>query len=86
MASLYGIVAFADVPLVFMAIRWWRTIHPLIFEGSKTNLEPRMLAALIISVVAFSSLYLHLLRLRLATGRLHERLLDLKERTRGGGF
>ena len=28
LSSLFGIFAFIDVPLVFGAIRWWRTQHP----------------------------------------------------------
>jgi len=27
-SALFGIFAFIDVPLVFGAIRWWRTQHP----------------------------------------------------------
>src|SRR5262245_45402540 len=29
-AAIYGIIGFADVPLVWFSIRWWRTIHPLV--------------------------------------------------------
>ena len=28
LAAAFGILAFADVPVVFLAIRWWRTMHP----------------------------------------------------------
>ena len=27
-ASVYGIVGFVDVPIVYMSIYWWRTINP----------------------------------------------------------
>ncbi len=29
-AAVYGIVAFVTVPLSWFAIRWWRTIHPVV--------------------------------------------------------
>ncbi|RLC80148.1 MAG: cytochrome C assembly protein, partial [Chloroflexi bacterium] len=32
-AAVFGIAGFASVPLDFFAIRWWRTIHPVIFES-----------------------------------------------------
>jgi len=29
-AAVYGIIGFVDVPIVWMSIRWWRTIHPTV--------------------------------------------------------
>ncbi|MEM7030670.1 MAG: cytochrome c biogenesis protein CcsA [Chloroflexota bacterium] len=29
-ASIYGIIAFISVPINYMAIRWWRDIHPTV--------------------------------------------------------
>ena len=29
-AAVYGIVGFISVPITFMSIRWWRTIHPVL--------------------------------------------------------
>jgi len=31
-AAVYGIVAFASVPLTFMSIRLWQRLHPVVFE------------------------------------------------------
>src|SRR5882757_8847075 len=44
LSALFGIFAFLDVPLVFGAIRWWRTQHPapVIVGGSGSGLEPTM--------------------------------------------
>ena len=40
LSSLFGIFAFVDVPLVFGAIRWWRTQHP-----QPMSLPPDMMRA-----------------------------------------
>ena len=62
-AAVYGIAGFISVPITFMAVRWWRTIHPVIFESEGFHLTSSMLAALIVSVVAFQLLYATLLLL-----------------------
>lgn len=63
-AAVFGIVAFLDVPIVFMSIRWWRTIHPVVFTGRSLNLDGRMLAALVVGLGALTLVYLALLALR----------------------
>ena len=54
LSSLFGIFAFLDVPLVFGAIRWWRTQHPspVIMGGANSGLEPTMKAVFFFSVFA----------------------------------
>src|SRR4030043_1812016 len=60
-AAVFGIIAFLDVPLVFMSIRWWRTIHPVIIEKKSINLASDMLQTLIVSIVAVFFIFLILL-------------------------
>ncbi len=64
-AAVFGIIGFLDVPVVYMSIRWWRTLHPspVIAAGSESGLAPAMLETLIISLVAVTLLYVVLLRL-----------------------
>jgi len=54
LSSLFGIFAFLDVPLVFGAIRWWRTQHPspVIMGGEGSGLDPTMKKVLFFSVLA----------------------------------
>jgi heme exporter protein C len=54
LSSLFGIFAYLDVPLVFGAIRWWRTQHPspVILGGEGSGLEPTMKKVLFFSVLA----------------------------------
>ena len=32
-AAVYSVLGFVAVPINFMAIRWWRTVHPLVFDS-----------------------------------------------------
>ena len=54
LSALYGIFAFVDVPIVFGAIRWWRTQHPapVIMGGANSGLEPTMRAVFFLNVLA----------------------------------
>ena len=60
-AAVYGIVGFVSVPITFMAIRWWRTIHPVIFESEGFHLTGPMLITLLFCIGAFTLLYFTLL-------------------------
>lgn len=79
-AAVYGIAGFISVPITFMAVRWWRTIHPVIFESEGFNLTSTMLAALIVSVFAFSLLYAALLLLRSRLEHAADGVADIKVR------
>ena len=42
LCAVVGIVAFVDVPLVFLSARLWRSIHPAVFANKSGGLEPEM--------------------------------------------
>lgn len=48
MAAVIAIFGFADIPIVYMSTRWWRTQHPspVFFGGPNTGLDPSMMPAL----------------------------------------
>jgi heme exporter protein C len=54
--AVIGIAGFIDVPLVFLTVNLWRTQHPdiIIFEG---GLAPPMIYTLLVSIAAFTVLY-----------------------------
>ncbi len=64
-AAVVGIVGFIDVPIVALAIVLWGTQHPspVIFEG---GLESSMLATLLVSLSAITTVYVLLLTERIA--------------------
>ena len=54
LASVVAIIGFLDVPLVYMAIRWFRTQHPqpVVAGGSGSGLDPAMWHALLANWIA----------------------------------
>lgn len=64
LSAVFGIVGWIDVPIVFMSIRWWRTIHPTLITGQGMQMDPTMQAVLMFSLAAFTVLYVYLLIVR----------------------
>jgi heme exporter protein C len=66
-AAVLGIVAFLDVPLVYVSVRWWRSLHPgpVVANRDGPQLPGEMLAVLLVGIAAFTLFYLLLLRLRI---------------------
>jgi len=78
LAAVFGIIGFIDVPIVFMAIRWWRTIHPVVFHREGFDLSGRMMATFVVCLVSFSLLYITLLVQRYRLEHLREQVYVLK--------
>lgn len=74
LCAVVGIVAFADVPLVFLSARLWRSIHPAVFASRGGGLEPEMLTALLVSLLSFGVFWAALLRLRTSQIRAARKL------------
>jgi heme exporter protein C len=81
-AAVLGIVGVLDVPVVIISVRLWRTIHPAVLltrQGEHGLEDPRMVATLLVSLGAFTILFVWLLWLRLSTLRLRTRLGALRK-------
>jgi heme exporter protein C len=79
-AAVIGIVAAADVPVVVISVRLWRTIHPAVLvtrQGGHGLEDPRMVATLLVALGAFTALFVWLLLLRFATLRMRSRIAVL---------
>jgi heme exporter protein C len=88
LASVFGIIGFADVPIVFFAIRWWQTkFHPIVFGDGPSQqgggIEGSMLVALLVTITAFTILYSYLLhkgvsfeKMKLIVERYKEKLRE----------
>jgi len=65
-AAVVGIVAFFDVPLVYMSSYWWRTLHPQPVIGPLAEQQPSasIVWLLMVSLVAFTVFYAFLVRVR----------------------
>ncbi len=79
-SSVYAIFAFLSVPITFMSIRWWRTIHPVLIDPkSGFGLGPGMMTTFFISLFSFTVLYVVLLLHRFRLERTKEQVEELKE-------
>jgi len=84
-AAVYGIVSFLSVPVNFMAIRWWRDIHPAVVGSAAAegqggfNMSSQMTMTLIFCVVAFTVLYITLMYHRMRLGRAAHEVETLKQ-------
>jgi heme exporter protein C len=80
LAAVVGIVAAADVPVIVVSVRLWRTIHPAVLvtrQGGHGLEDPRMIATLVVSMIAFTALCIWLLMLRFAILRAARRITGL---------
>jgi heme exporter protein C len=81
-AAIFGIIGFIDVPIVWMSIRWWRTIHPTIVSGDGFAMAPSMVKTLLVSIAAFTLLYFYLLQKGMFIQRMKSEVTAVKERLR----
>jgi heme exporter protein C len=74
-SAVIGIVGFVDVPIVYLSVEWWRSLHqgPTVFRLGGPEIHGSMLAALLVAVGAFTLVYAYLMAARLRVGRLEER-------------
>jgi len=87
MSSVLGIVGVVSVPIVWLSVEWWRSVHPTPSVTSPGGGMPReMLTTLLVSVAAFTVFYVALLRQRMQLelavaelGSLRERLHERNE-------
>jgi heme exporter protein C len=78
LAAVVAVIGFIDIPAVVLAIVLWRTQHPdpLVFGG---GLSGEMTLVLVISIIAFTCLYLLLYRLCFRVKTEQARLGELKK-------
>jgi len=79
-AAAVGIVGFVDVPIVALAVEFSRTLHPRpnIFNGGLSE-SPPMLATLLLSIAAFTVLYLLFMVVGMRIKEDERELISLKE-------
>jgi len=76
-AAVYGILAFASVPLTFLSIRWWQRLHPIVFERGGAGLTRPMLFTFLFCLLTFTILYFTLLLHRARVARLADEVEGL---------
>jgi heme exporter protein C len=85
--AVYAILGFISVPLTFMSIRIFRTIHPVVIgngsagaEGS-FDMSPKMLQTLMFSLFTFSVIFTDLLWHRIRLGKLADKAESIRLKT-----
>jgi heme exporter protein C len=67
-AAAVGIIGFVDIPVVHFSVVWWRTLHQpaTLLSPDPAPIDPRMLTALLVAVLAFTLAGLLVARRRIA--------------------
>lgn len=78
-SAIYAIVGFLSVPLTFLSIRIFRTIHPVVIGGSlgvgeSFSMTPKMMQTFLFSLLVFSVLFIDLFWRRIRLGKLGDRV------------
>ena len=67
-SAAVGIVGFINVPIVYMSVQWWRTIHQV--QSTPSKIDAPFAYGLLANTVAFSLLLVYFIAHRYYTGRL----------------
>jgi heme exporter protein C len=85
-AAVYALIAAISVPLNWMAIRWWRTIHPaVVAPGNNTEamggfgMSDNIFLTLLFCLFAFTVFYITLMYHRIQLENLKRRVEALKQ-------
>ncbi len=77
-AAVLGIIGFVDVPIVYMSVNWWRTLHPqAVVNLSGAAMPASMLNTLMVSLLAFTILLGYLLYQKFRIEQAKDRVADL---------
>jgi heme exporter protein C len=76
-SAVFGIVAALQIPLVHFSVIWWRSLHqpPTVLRPGEPQIDPPLLFALLMAVVAFTALYTALMRRRVELAAAEDQLL-----------
>ena len=72
-AAIIAIITLADVPIIYFASDWWRTLHPsksIRLDGAPITMDPTMLQVLLFNVAVGALIYGYFMIERVRLGRL----------------
>ena len=76
-SAVIGIIGFFDVPIIYLSVDWWRTLHPqAVISVTSANMPGQMVVALMVCLLAFTLFYLYLMVQKLGIERTKDRLID----------
>jgi heme exporter protein C len=77
-AAVYAIIGFLSVPLTFLSIRMFRSIHPIVITSTHAELSPKMFQTFMFSLFTFTVVFVSLLWHRVRLGQLTEQVERLR--------
>jgi heme exporter protein C len=82
-SAVYTLIGAVSVPVTFLSIRLWQTIHPVVIGAGSSaqgsfGMTPPMLATMFVCLGTFSLVFATLLWHRVRLGRLAEQVEQLK--------
>jgi heme exporter protein C len=81
-AAIVGIIGAVDIPIIHQSVVWWRSLHPesVVLASGGPAMPGSMLAALLISLGAFTLVYVVLVTFRTRLERARADLKALRRR------
>ncbi len=71
-SAIVGVIGFANVPIVYMSVTWWRTLHQP--PSSPRSVSPDILWTLMLNLAAFTIVYAYLMVRRIRFAKLEGEL------------
>jgi len=81
-SAVVGIFGALNVPIVYMSVKWWRTIHQM--QSSPSTVDPEYALGLRLNAFAFLFVFLYLLARRYRAAKL-ERAVEVRQDARALG-
>jgi heme exporter protein C len=79
-AAVLGIIGALDIYIVYMSVKWWRGLHPVVLrESGGGGLDSEMRAVFVFCIFVYLVMYAALLAVRLPIGRAEDELASLRE-------
>ncbi len=80
-AAVLAIVGFLDVPIIYISVQIWRTMHPQLLVTESGGLAPQMTQTLMVCLLSFTFLFAFLLIQRLRLEQARDQVHFLREAT-----
>jgi heme exporter protein C len=80
-AAVLAIVGFLDVPIIYLSVELWRTMHPTLLITDSGGLAPAMTQTLMVALLSFTFLFVFLLIQRVRLEQARDQVNFLREAT-----
>lgn len=75
--AVYNVLAFSTIPLSYLSITLWRSLHPQIITASEISITTPMIETLFLNLIAASLIYFYLLRTTINVHAMEEKVESL---------